>query len=349
MVDGEVRPMVVAELGERYRRYRLSDSAAEEAMARSLRRWGQLSPVVVCLRDGKPELLDGFKRRQAAALVSWRTLSVRVLEADESAAKAAVYGLNRIGSRPSELEEAWIVYALVREDGLSQVQAAELLGHHKSWVCRRLALLERLCDEAKGDLRLGLLAPALARQLVRLPVGNQTAVLAAARRESLLVAEVRGVIDLLRTANPEQEQFILEKPREALLLAEGVQGPVRDMRLSPGGNRVARQLRFVLDALGGMENWLRYPGLAELKRSDRVLLTPRFQRLSRDAKAVAALTDDLLLQLQLEMAAGKQAESGTSHGRENTQRDHPALAGEGVAAADRAGVAGRAGDSPACA
>ena len=41
--------------------------------------------------------------------------------------------------------------ALVREDGLSQVEAAELLGRHKSWVCRRLALLERLGDEAQAD------------------------------------------------------------------------------------------------------------------------------------------------------------------------------------------------------
>ena len=50
-----------------------------------------------------------------------------------------------------------------------------------------------------------------------------------------------------------------------MLQAEGVQGPIRDVRLSPGGNRVARQLRYLLDALSSMENWLRYPGLAELK------------------------------------------------------------------------------------
>ena len=31
-------------------------------MAGSLRRWGQLSPVVACLRNDKVELLDGFKR-----------------------------------------------------------------------------------------------------------------------------------------------------------------------------------------------------------------------------------------------------------------------------------------------
>ena len=76
-------------------------------------------------------------------------------------------------------------------------------------VCRRLALLERLADEAKAELRLGLLAPSLARQLTRLPVGNQAAVLAAVRREALTAQETRGVIDLLHGANAAQEQFLL--------------------------------------------------------------------------------------------------------------------------------------------
>jgi ParB-like chromosome segregation protein Spo0J len=329
---GEVRPIPVEALGERYRRYRLSDPAAEEAMAWSLRQYGQAAPVVVCVRDEALELLDGFKRRAAAARAGLRTLSARIVEADEATAKAAIYGLNRSGQHPSELEQAWIVQALVREDGLTQVQAAELLGHHKSWVSRRLALLERLCDEAKAELRLGLLPPSLARQLTRLPVGNQPAVLSAARRESLTAVETHGVIDLVRGASPEQEHFILQRPREALLEAEGVSGPMRDPRLSPGGNRVARRLRFLLDALAGLENWLRFPGLAELKRSDRALLVPRFERLGQDARAVAALVDDLLLQVQL---------WEKPNGREATQRDCTALAGADAQAADRP----RAGDS----
>jgi len=187
--ESTVRPLALEELGERYRRYRLSDPAQEEAMARSLRQYGQLSPVVVCLREGRPELLDGFKRHRAAALLPWSTLSARVVAADAAQAKAAMYGLNRTGTRPQSLEEAWIVQALVREDGLTQVQAAELLGQHQSWVCRRLALLERLADEVKAELRLGLLAPSLARQLTRLPMGNQVAVLASVRREALTALE----------------------------------------------------------------------------------------------------------------------------------------------------------------
>ena len=116
---------------------------------------------------------------------------------DEPAAKATILGLNGIGCRMKELEEAWIVQALVREDGLSQLEVTELLERHKSWVCRRLALLERLSEECREDLRLGLLSPTAARQLTRLPAGNQAEVLAAARREHLTAAEIHGVVDLL--------------------------------------------------------------------------------------------------------------------------------------------------------
>jgi hypothetical protein len=164
----------VEEIGEHYDRYRLHLPEAERAMARSLERYGQLSPVVVCPRQDRYELIDGFKRLGAArTLPGMSHLSGRLLEADERTAKAAIYGLNRAGGRTRELEEAWIIQALVREDGLSQVEVAELLGRHKSWVCRRLALIERLGAEAREELRVGLLSPTAARQMVRLPEGRR--------------------------------------------------------------------------------------------------------------------------------------------------------------------------------
>src|SRR6185369_8990855 len=211
--EGITRPAALTELGQRYRRYRLADPEAEEAMAGSLRRWGQLAPVVACVRSEKLELLDGFKRHAAARQIAGMTLSVRVLEVDERAAKAAILGLNRGQRATRELEEAWIVQGLVRDDQMTQVEAAHLLGQHKSWVCRRLALLEKLSVSVKEDLRLGLLGPALARQLTRLPAGNQEAVLAMTRREALTAQEVSGVIDLLQGAGVEQAQFVLAKPR----------------------------------------------------------------------------------------------------------------------------------------
>lgn len=286
--DGLSRPMALAALGQRYRRYRLADPPAEEAMAGSLRRWGQLSPVVACAQGEQLQLLDGFKRLAAAQQVAgWTTLSVRVLDVDEQTAKAAILGLNRDQRPVRELEEAWIVQALVRDDGLTQVEAAHLLGQHKSWVCRRLALLEKLSSEVKEDLRLGLLGPALARQLTRLPAGNQQAVLALTRREALTAQEVSGLIDLLQGAAPEQAAFVLAKPREALAQAHGLPPALRDPRLSPAGNWLARYLTRALEALVRMEHWLHTPGQHELSERDRVIVQPLLQRLGDQADAVA--------------------------------------------------------------
>ena len=222
--------------------------------------------------------------------VGWSTLSVRVVEVDERSAKAAIHGLNSVGRRPSELEEAWLVQALVREDGLTQVEAAELLTNTRVGCAGGWRCLERLSGEAQAELRLGLLSPGLARQLTRLPVGNQ-APLSAARRESLTMAEVQGVIDLLRGATPEQEASAAYATRGAVA-ERGRPAPVRDPRLSPAGNRLARQLGCLLDLLGRMENWQRHPGLAELKRDDRRLLAPR-SRVWPATRSVADLMDDL--------------------------------------------------------
>src|SRR5713226_5047230 len=228
-------------------------------MAKSLERYGQLSPVVVCLRNDRYELIDGFKRLGSARrLGQIHFLSARLMEADERTAKAAIYGLNRTGGRTRELEEAWIIQALVREDGMSQVEVAELLGRHKSWVCRRLALIERLGAKARDDLRVGLLSPTAAREIVRLPQGNQAEVLDAVRREALSRGELAGLVDLwLGCAERSQQQYILAHPREALSQAKGVNPSGRDPRLSEAGNHVWKRVGLLLDVLGRMEVWLR--------------------------------------------------------------------------------------------
>jgi ParB/RepB/Spo0J family partition protein len=288
------------EIGEYYGRYRLHVPEAERAMARSLKRYGQLSPVVVCQRQERYELIDGFKRLGAArSLAGIEHLSARLLEADERSAKAAIYGLNRAGGRTRELEEAWIIHALVREDGMSQVEVAELLGRHKSWVCRRLALIERLGSKARDDLRVGLLSPTSARQMVRLPQGNQAEVLDAMRREALSGAELAGVVDLwLGCADRSQQQYILVHPREALSQAKGLSHVGRDPRLSEAGNHVWKRVGLLLDVLGRMEVWLAHHGRAGLTAEDHAILAPRFEKLSRDAGSVAALSLDLVNELK---------------------------------------------------
>jgi hypothetical protein len=45
---GQVRPVHLNELGDQFRRYRLRVPQPVQAMAQSLRRWGQCAPIVAC-------------------------------------------------------------------------------------------------------------------------------------------------------------------------------------------------------------------------------------------------------------------------------------------------------------
>ena len=111
--EGEIRFLAVDSIGERYRRYRLPDAAAEAAMASSMARFGQLSPLAVCLREERPEVLDGCKRVGATrVLPEISSLEARLVQVDEAGAKAIILGLNGIGGRMKELEETWIVQAV---------------------------------------------------------------------------------------------------------------------------------------------------------------------------------------------------------------------------------------------
>jgi len=227
-------------------------------------------------------------------------VSIRLILVDERGAKAAIYGLNRAGGRTRELEEAWIVHALVREDGLTQVEVAELLSRHKSWVCRRLALIERLGPEAKDELRVGLLCPTAARQIVRLPEGNQAEVLGVIRREALSTTELAAMVDLLlQCPGRRQEEFILQNPREALAQKKGfVAVSAHDPRLSQTGNEVFKRVGLLIELLAKMEVWLSTRGRAALTPGDTAVLRPRFERLARDAASVATFSRDLISELQ---------------------------------------------------
>jgi len=298
--QGHVRPLSLACMCEYYGRYRLSDPETARVMLRSLKRYGQISPVVICDRAGSLELVGGFKRLAAARQIGgMNTLTARFLDLSESHAKAAIYGLNRVAGKVRELEEAWLVHALVREDGLQQQEVAELLGRHKSCVCRRLALIERLCPAAREDLRLGLLSSTAARQLTRLPEGNQPLVLETMRRESLCGNEVRGVVDLLMNCtNGAQQTYVLDNPREALWQHESTSVQGRDPRLSHAGNQLAKDLDIAIGRLVRLQNWFFSQGLACLSRVDRQIVAAHVQRFHQQASEAAQRAKDFLQNIE---------------------------------------------------
>jgi ParB/RepB/Spo0J family partition protein len=193
--------IAIGELDERLSALRLCEPKAVEAMVASLGRYGQLSPLVVFDDGHRVEVVDGFKRLHAARRLRWPRLEVHRCDIDIAEAKVQVALLNS-GRGLTELEEGWLIRSLFREDRLSQSAIAERLGRHKSWICRRLLLVEGLVDEVQANVRLGLIAPRAAVTLAALPRGNQVSAMTVVshrgltvRQTEMLVAQVNALDD----------------------------------------------------------------------------------------------------------------------------------------------------------
>jgi ParB/RepB/Spo0J family partition protein len=220
-VSSETVSLPIQRIGERFAPLRIADPAAERAMLHSMQKYGQQTPVVVCrIAAGEHELLDGFKRLRAGRQMGLKELTVRPLDVSPRACKAAMLHLNRVGRTISGLEEALVVHSLCHEDGLNQVEIASLLGRHKSWVCRKLMLIERLCDEAQDSIRLGLLPASIGAELARLQRCNQEHLLAAIRKQRLTWRETREVVSALLSKPEREYAAILKDPRATVLRPE---------------------------------------------------------------------------------------------------------------------------------
>lgn len=272
-------------LDGRYGRLRLPQPRLERAMADSMRRYGQLSPVVGTRRGDVVAVVDGFKRVQAARVCGVEVLRVRVMELKERAAVAAIYGLNRGSRGLADLEEAFVVRELVRELGMTQPEAGELLGRDKSWVCRRLMLAERLEAQVQDDVRVGLVPISVARELVRLPRGNQAEVAAAVHRNALTSRDAALLVTLFEgTVERAQQQALLADPRGHLEAHRGTeQVTPHDPRLGLRANRLRRQAAQTTEALARLQRMLGELPVAELAVVERQVLGPAVRQVARTA------------------------------------------------------------------
>jgi len=277
-----IEQMTLDSLGLELGRVRCPPPARVETILRDLATNGQLTPLVARLQpEGVPQLLDGFKRLRAARELGWRTLEVGCLEATPTTALALMLSLNRRFGL-SQVEEALVVRELCR-GGLTGVEVGTLLGRHKTWVSRRLGLLERLAPELQEDMKLGLLEPGMARRLLVLPRGNQVELATVARKAGLGVRQTEELVRLWRQApSDEAQQYVVAHPREAIAAAHPSAKQVEDPRLSSQGRWVHRRLRAAVAAMSSLAQAMG----SGLCSEDRALLKEDFAALSHHMERI---------------------------------------------------------------
>jgi ParB-like chromosome segregation protein Spo0J len=227
----ERRAVAIAALGERLSVLRVCDAGPLSSMRGSLERYGQLMPITLFVQDAQLEVLDGFKRVRAARALGWQELIAQVDEVSAVEAKLRLRELHE-GHGLTELEEAWLVRSLHREDQLSLPQIGLALGRHRGWVWRRLMLAEALDPSVQADVRLGLLAPRAAVAVSRLPRGNQQAASAVVVHRGLTVRNTELLV----------EELLCERDPEAraALIAHRLDGPAPDKPPGPRASSNAR-------------------------------------------------------------------------------------------------------------
>jgi len=274
------RNVSLAQIGTALGRVRCPQPAQVARMRQSLTTHGQLTPVMVVEEAGKLELVDGFKRRAAAAQIGWEELWVSPRRLDVRGQWTAMLTLNRPSGSLSVLEEGLIVRELCGS-GLTQVEIAQLVGRHKSWVSRRLGLVERLHPDLLEWVRTGLMSAGTARRLMVLPAGNQVELAAVVSQAGLTTEETELLVSLWqKTSDPSIRRFLLTEPRRALQNAQPEKMvPPPDPRLSERGQAIARALPVLrgvaLRVTEALQSMLSRPDLrlleGEIQRTAQVL------------------------------------------------------------------------------
>ena len=211
-----IEDLAVSEIGERYGAFRIVSPRAEAAMVKSIRNYGQMTPVVCVKGKDGYEMIDGFKRLRACRSLNQTSLRVKTIEVSARVCKAAIIELNQSGRSINEMEEALVIQSLHREDGLTQLEIGVLVGRDKSWVSRRVSLIERLSEEVQEDIRLGLISVITGRELTKLPRGNQKEVADAILKRRYTTREAGKLIGSLLSRPRWGYSAILASPWEVV-------------------------------------------------------------------------------------------------------------------------------------
>jgi len=274
-----IEEVALDDLDLRFAPLRLHSPADVARLRASVQREGIRQPVLAAtdVEAGRRVLVDGFKRVRVARELEIGRLAVTLLALDTPTALAAMLRSNAAHRGMTVIEEGWIVRTMCREHGLTQASAGALLGHDQSWVSQRLRLVEQLDDALKDDLRLGLLPPSVARELGRLPRGQQMRAAEVMREHGLSSRQAARLVQkLVATDDPRVRLEVLADPQRYAAPAPerpATRAPA-DPRLSAGGNDLRRSLLVWEGAAWRLSRSLMTHAPTGLHAGDKRVLAP---------------------------------------------------------------------------
>lgn len=152
--DGEVikeLKIIEVEPNRDQPRKRFDEEALDE-LAESIKRYGLIQPIVVAKKDNYYQIIAGERRWRASKKAGLTTIPAIIREDDEKKNKEIALIENIQREDLNAVEKAIGIKLLMEQNGLSQMEVADLLGKSRSAIANTLRILnldERVLELAK--------------------------------------------------------------------------------------------------------------------------------------------------------------------------------------------------------
>ncbi len=216
-------------------------------------------PIRVVLKNGRYEVIDGFKR-----LERWKHAGIGRVPVlvecctDGLSPKRFLLEANSPKRTICAVDEAMVIESMINDDGLTIRCIANILGRRKEWVIGRRSLL-RLSSVARKLLASGRINLMVARLLAAISHKDQDAILATVEKHALKMREIQLLIQTWRAASDEEKPGLLADP---LFKKEQQDSPSHSARLKA----LEAKLSAIRNALNEFQSLVIPQDLAEAEQ-----------------------------------------------------------------------------------
>lgn len=199
----------------RYSHIRISNIKRIHRLAASISCHGQLEPLVTVAKEDRFILIDGYQRYRALQQIGRDTANIIIVEITEG--ESLLQLLTQRGERQWEaIEEAGIIQELHRRFQFTFSEIGQKIGRDKSYVKRRLDLLESLPEEILQRVLSGIISTwAASRVLVPLARTNAEDAITLAThldKSPLSTRELKTFYDHYQKSNRKIRKRMIEAP-----------------------------------------------------------------------------------------------------------------------------------------
>lgn len=323
----------------RYAHIRVKNEARVRRLADSISRHGQLEAMLtVSSEENQLILVDGYQRYAALKYLGKDAGLVRVVDEPESQTLYQLLILR--GERQWEaIEEAGLIQELHRRFSYSLSEIGRQIGRDKSYVKRRMDLLESLPEEILSRVIAGVISTwAASRVLIPLARANPSDAIKLAshlEREPMPTRELQLFYEHYQKANRQVRERMLNHPA---LFIKSIQALAGSKNESPEEKWLhdAKVVCAILDRLRDKADTVFYPNQEQKLRRQLLVRSAKARRLTVE------LQQKIKERLEYDRPHQRASDSGNGETRDSKAADRQTIEGR----PQHGGQSARDGGSP---